>query len=332
MPSCSSPGGLGGEHRRAVVAQKRAREPAFQECLGEPVHEALGRLVEVPLEMADEAGVIVEEADQPWSRPLSARREHFARAVVEVGVPEGMGVRDLEAAHLAVVEALHGVVLRGRIVGGDPAPAEKVVGFGIPANRGVGRQGTDLRFRRHPGREVVVVQAEAPALVRGVLIEENPARLLTQRRLSARVAPPLATQGPDRIGLGGAGRVVPPFDGGEAEPGGLARDRMEPALAGQLLDLCAQFPRGRRRGQQRSDHREPQVGPAFVGGRSILIRHRVRSLLAAATGRRKDRNEPYPAPGARTACILCVPPAAIKKPAVLRAMSRSTARGTRAEP
>jgi hypothetical protein len=40
---------LGGEHRRAVIGEERARQAALLNGLAEPVHEGLGRFGDIPL-------------------------------------------------------------------------------------------------------------------------------------------------------------------------------------------------------------------------------------------------------------------------------------------
>jgi hypothetical protein len=50
------------------------------------MHEGLGRLVEVPLQVTDQARAVVDEADQHRRRPLAASGEDLARAMVEVEV------------------------------------------------------------------------------------------------------------------------------------------------------------------------------------------------------------------------------------------------------
>ena len=67
-------GGLGGEHGRAVVGEKRARQSALLERLREAVDERLGGLVEVPLQVAAEARAVVEDAEELGLLPLARRR------------------------------------------------------------------------------------------------------------------------------------------------------------------------------------------------------------------------------------------------------------------
>jgi hypothetical protein len=63
-----------GEHCGAVVAEHSTRQAALLERLAQAVDEGLGVLwIEVPLGVAAEAGVIVEDAEQDGALPLAAR-------------------------------------------------------------------------------------------------------------------------------------------------------------------------------------------------------------------------------------------------------------------
>jgi hypothetical protein len=94
-------GGLGGDHRRAVVGQERARQAALLDGLAEPVDQRVGGRVEVPLQVAAQPRAIVDHAEQLWVLPRAGGRQHLARALVEVEVPQRVDVADLEAARLA---------------------------------------------------------------------------------------------------------------------------------------------------------------------------------------------------------------------------------------
>jgi hypothetical protein len=88
---------FGGDHRGAVVAEQGARKPSFLEGLAEAVNERLGVLfTEVPLRMATEARMVVEDSEQERLLTLTARQDDRAVGLVEVEVPEAVDVRDLE--------------------------------------------------------------------------------------------------------------------------------------------------------------------------------------------------------------------------------------------
>ncbi len=98
--------GLGSEHGRAVVGQERSRKTTFLERLRQCVNEGLGGLVEVPLQVATEAGAVVEDAEELRLLPLPRGSEDGARALVKVQVPEAVDVRDLVRACLSRREGL----------------------------------------------------------------------------------------------------------------------------------------------------------------------------------------------------------------------------------
>src|SRR6266567_6557337 len=122
MPSRTRPLRLAGDHRRAVVLHEGARQAALLEDLAEAVDVVLGGLGEVPLRVAAQARVVVHDREEKRGREEPRRREHLERARVEVGVEEATDVLDLEAPHLALLDALLGA-LRARGVAGPEALA-----------------------------------------------------------------------------------------------------------------------------------------------------------------------------------------------------------------
>ncbi len=53
---------LAGEHRRAVVGQQGPWQASLHQGLAKPVDEDLGGLLQIPLKVTAEPGVVVEEA------------------------------------------------------------------------------------------------------------------------------------------------------------------------------------------------------------------------------------------------------------------------------
>ena len=53
-----------GHHRRAVVGQEGTWQAAFLDRLGEAVHQVLGGLREVPLDVAAQSRVVIEDAQR----------------------------------------------------------------------------------------------------------------------------------------------------------------------------------------------------------------------------------------------------------------------------
>ena len=120
MPSVARPLAISSASIAAPLSVISARgRPRFRNAWRQPVHQALGGLVEIPLQVADQARAIVEDAEQHRLDPGAGAGEHLARAVVEVQVPERADVLDLEAAHLQLLEAVAG---RQRAVGGPLGP------------------------------------------------------------------------------------------------------------------------------------------------------------------------------------------------------------------
>ena len=95
-----------GDHRRAVVAEKRPGQTAFLDRLGEPMHQVLGGLGEIPLQMTAQTRVVVEDAQGERALPLAAGGEHLERAVVEIEVPQGTDVLGFVTADLALFAPL----------------------------------------------------------------------------------------------------------------------------------------------------------------------------------------------------------------------------------
>ena len=94
-------GKLFGQHGRTVVGHERTRQAPTLQGLAQSVHQALGGLVGVPLDMAGEPGAVVEHAQGERRDPGAGSGQHLARAVVEVQVKQRADVVDLVAAHLA---------------------------------------------------------------------------------------------------------------------------------------------------------------------------------------------------------------------------------------
>ena len=102
-----------------------------------------------------------------------------------------------------------------------------------PAQRGVGRHRLELGPRFGQRDEVVVMELDAPALVRGVLREDGLAHRIADRNLLSGVGAQLAAEHADRIGALLQGPVVPALDGREAEPDRIAGGRMLPCAGGE---------------------------------------------------------------------------------------------------
>ena len=262
--------------------ERRARQAALLERLGEAVRDHLGGLGQIPLEMAGEARAIVEHAEQDRRHPLAAACENLARAVVAVPVPQAVDVLGLVAADLALDEARLGALGPFRLARGEAPALVEAVGAHEAEQRGIGRRGPQIGLRLGQGDEVVVVELDAPALVGGVLGEDGAPDRLADGVLLAGVGAQLAAKNGHRIGTLAQGAVVPALDGREAEAHGLAGGRMPPRSGRQPFDRRLQLALAGRRGQQLADDGEAQMRPPLVNPPSArLLGHAGAPLVKA---------------------------------------------------
>ena len=293
--------GLLGEHGGPVVGQERPREPPLQDGLGEAVHQARGRLGEVALEVAAQAGVIVEDRQRHRLVPAAGLVQHPHPGLMEVEVPERVPVTRLEAAHLARLPARGRPLLPRGGVGRRPA-AQPAARLHLPPHRLVAGQDAQRRPRRDQGGEVVVVQLHRPAGVGVVLRLKHRQEGGRQRPGAARVGPELTPQRRDRVGPV-FGLRVPALEGGEPElhprPG--PEGVLVGALGARAQRRLEVSPRGRTR-QQPPDHREPEPRPA-LRARQRIVGHR-----APPSGRAACL--PHGGVGAAPACTPFYPHAA----------------------
>ena len=143
--------------------------------------EGLGGLFEVPLQMAAEPGVVVENAEQLGLAPLSVCGKDPARALVKVQVPEAVHVGDLVRALLTRLERL---AVRGLAMAMF-AGAQEALPLHEAAHGGVARHRTQARVLAGERDEVVVVQLEAPARMVAMLLGDG----LGQGGAETRVGP-----------------------------------------------------------------------------------------------------------------------------------------------
>ena len=109
-----------GHHRRAVIGQEGPGQAAFLDRLGESVHQVLGGLGEVPLDVAAESRVVIEDAQRDRAEPLAAGGEHLERAVVEIEMPQRPDVLGFVAADLSGLTPLFGACFAGPLSGKTP--------------------------------------------------------------------------------------------------------------------------------------------------------------------------------------------------------------------
>ncbi len=131
-------GGFLGQHGRTVVAHQGAWQAALHEGLAQGMDQALGRLVQIPLQMAHQAGSIINDTQDHRRHPLPLTGENFARTVVEVQVPKCIDMVHLKAAHLQTLQP----VTRGQGTGSGAfglGLAEHALGQEVAAHGLVGR-------------------------------------------------------------------------------------------------------------------------------------------------------------------------------------------------
>ena len=61
------------------------------------MHQVLGGLREIPLDVAAESRVVVEDAQRDRAQPLAVGSEHLERSVVEIEMPQRPDVRRLRS-------------------------------------------------------------------------------------------------------------------------------------------------------------------------------------------------------------------------------------------
>ena len=70
------------------------------------MHQVLGGLREIPLDVAAQSRMIVEDAQRDRPQPLAALSEHLERSVVEIEVPQRPDILGFVAADLARLASL----------------------------------------------------------------------------------------------------------------------------------------------------------------------------------------------------------------------------------
>ena len=262
-------GDLARGHRRAVVGEQGPRQAALHQRLAQPVDEHFGGLGEVPLKVAPQARVVVEEAEQDRRLPFARSGQHAALAFVHVGVPQGMAARDFVAQHLARLDRRTGLALMplAPALPHQPASAHR------PGQRRVRRHRAERGVGVDPRRQVLVVELRRPRRMRPVLLAQR----LDQRRRHRARAPGIGARAPleraHRVVVLSPRLVVPALDGGGREAHRPRTARVIPLALGQPLQLRAQLPLRRRRGQKRPHHREAQPRPPLAELARVVAVH-----------------------------------------------------------
>jgi hypothetical protein len=307
---------FGREHRRAIVHQRGAGQAALLEGLREPVHE---RLREVPLRVTAQARAVVEHAEQDRRHARPVGPEHWARAMVEVEMPQAVDVLGFVAAHLPLREARLGARGPGRAARSQAPPAHQPVSVQHAAHGRVRRHRAEPRVLLDADREIIGVEPGAPARMLVVLGAKHARERVADGPRAALILADLAPQDADRIDAFALGLVEPALDRREREAGRLPRDGVLPRLIGERGERRLQRAGGGRSGQERSDDRKAQVRPAIMAPPlAMIVGHgrppgRGNLKAAARVGDRSTWRD-----GAGSTRILCGPTPTLEKRAVGR--------------
>jgi len=214
-------------------------------------------------------------------------------------VPQAVDIRGLVAAHLTIGDAGLGALGAVGSTRCHAPPLGEAIGAHEPAQRGVGRHRLELGRRFGQCDEVVVMELDAPALMRSVLREDGLAHGIADRNLPSGVGAQLAAEHADRIGAFPARPVIPSLDGREAEPDRIAGGRMLPRAGGERHNCGLQLALGGRRRQQLADHGKAQLCRAHDYAETAAGVAARRGFLASLTRHNSACVRPFPAwPGA----------------------------------
>ena len=267
-----------GHHGRAVIGQESTRQTAFLDRLGESVHEVLGGLREVPLDVAAESRVVVEDAQRDRAQPLAAGSEHLERTVVEIEMPQRPDVLGFKAADLTRLASFFGAHFTGAVPGLEPRLAHPAVRLHVAPDRGIRAERPQRRIGLHQSGEVVVVQLVAPVRVLAVLEMKPLGQRRGQRHLAAVFAQG-AAQDADGVVVLAPRCVVPAFDGDGREADIVSISGMRPGLGGKAADGRLDRSARRGRAQQRADDGEAKARPQGAGGSGGCLNHHVSSQI-----------------------------------------------------
>jgi len=102
------------------------------------MHQDLGRFIQIPLQMADQPGVIVDKAQEQRRGPSAVGHQYLTGTVMEVGVPETLNIFRFITAHLQSLQSCFGLAATGSISSGR-AFAVIATRLHVTADRAVGR-------------------------------------------------------------------------------------------------------------------------------------------------------------------------------------------------
>jgi len=212
--------------------------------------------------VADQTRTIIDDPEQHRLGPGASAGENAAAAMMEIEMPEGTDMVDLETAHFQAFEPVAGQQ-RALARAFRAGLAEQASRLEVTAHGGIGRQG---RIAGEGGAQVVVMQLHGPAGMLAVLgLQAGDGGGREAGELPDVGTPPVL-QGRHRVACG-AGGVVPALEGRGSEADIQAGGRVAPGFSGEAGQGGAQFARVGWGGQQGADNREAQARPtiAFEG-------------------------------------------------------------------
>ena len=226
-----SAGGLFGQHGGAVVGHQGAWQAALHKGLAQGMDQTLRGLIKVPLQVAHQAGAIINHTQKHGCDPQAFAGENLTRAVVEIKVPKCVDVVELKAAYFELLQAVTGSERSGRCAlrGGL---TEHAMGLEVAPDRRVGGHRNAAAFEL--GQQVVEMQLHGPAGVLAVLRCERLNELRVQAGELPHVVALAVAQNCDRISAA-AGCVVPAFQRGGAEANIQTGIRVTPRFGGKGL-------------------------------------------------------------------------------------------------
>ena len=240
---------------------------------------------QVPLQMAGQSRAVVEHAEQDRRPPFAARRQHLARTVVAVPMPEPVHVCGLVAAYLTRLEPGLGGQRAGGLARRHRATPGQATGGEESPDRRVGWHRAQLRAGLGQGGQIVVMQLSTPALVGVILGQQGLAQRRGHRCLLTSVLAPFAAQHADRVVPLIAGTVKPSLQGRDAEADRRTGAWVSPLACRQLPQCRAQCALRRRCSQQLTDHRKAQLCPALMHPRAISPCHaQLRKMRGSTVG------------------------------------------------
>ena len=249
-----------GHHRRPVIGQQRSRQTTLLDRLRQPVDQILGRLRNIPLQMATQTRVVIENAQHHRTKPLATRTQHPERTVMKIQMPQRTDVVGFVAADLSLPSTLGRSDLTSTRLRSQPVLTHHAVRLHVTANGGIRTERSQRWLLLHRSGQVVVVQLVSPMRMLAVLAN----KLFGQTRSKRHLAPIFTHRPPQaayRVVLLTPRPVIPPFDGRRGKTHFATVDRMSPRRRRERFNCLFQLPVRRGRTQKRAHYRETEASP-----------------------------------------------------------------------